>query len=289
MERKRAIQKLKRVPLFARMSDRELKDVLAHMAVRTYLKGATVVDEGSRGLSMFVLLKGEVKVTTRDREGNELFLAPLAEGQFFGEMALLSGEPRNATVTTTRDSVLLELSKRGLDRAIERRPELRRFLEKYYRERKQMTARVFRSSGIIDRRQRPRLKEALDVRLRVSVNDGGRVVSRIISGTTTDITDGGLCIGVEGNMVSGFETTLPGKPVAMEITFTSPQRILRLAGEVRWCAEIKKNMELRFRLGVAFSDAGPSERRFLRRFAYGGVGEDEPDTAAEPAVYELEV
>lgn len=287
MQRERVIEKLRSVPLFAGLSKAELQALLTRMAVWSYRKDTTVVVEGEKGLSMFVLLSGAVKVCTKDREGNELFLAALGEGEFFGEMALLSGQPRNATVTTTEDSDLLELSKEGLDRAIKRRPELREILERYYRERKQGTARVFVSRGIIERRQGPRFKEPLDVRLRVSLNEGGRVVSRMLQGVTADLTDRGLCLEVEGDLLAGFSSTLPGTPVAVELTFASPHKVLRLPGEVRWCAEVKKNMEFWFRLGIAFGEISAHERRFLREFAYGGEAEEE-SLADEPAVHDLE-
>ena len=288
MDRESVVEKLRNIPLFCGLSADDLKALLTYMTARSYRKGTTVVSEGERGLSMYVLLSGEVKVATRDREGNELFLAILDEGQFFGEMALLSGRPRNATVTTTRDSVLLEFRKEGLVRAIRRRPEMRETLNRQYRERMRATARVFRSSGIIERRQRARLKEALDVRLRLNLSQGGRMVSKIIRGLTTDVTDRGLCVDVEGNPLSGFSSTLAGAPVAIELFFGKPSRVLRLVGTVRWCAEVGKSMQFRLKVGVAFGEMGVQERVFLGRYAYGEIGEEEPRTLG-PAVHEIKI
>jgi CRP-like cAMP-binding protein len=68
--------------------------------------GEEIVTEGREGSTFFVLLSGRVSVKAKERE-----VATLGAGQSFGEMSLLTGEPRSATVSALEDTVLLELGR----------------------------------------------------------------------------------------------------------------------------------------------------------------------------------
>ena len=87
---------LKGVEVFKNLTPTELTHIAEHMAKRHYLPGEAVVREGEIGHELYLISDGEVKV---ERGGNEV--ARLGAGEFFGELALLSGEPRNATVVAT--------------------------------------------------------------------------------------------------------------------------------------------------------------------------------------------
>jgi small-conductance mechanosensitive channel/CRP-like cAMP-binding protein len=94
------------VPIFAALSEEDHGE-LARVAVPTlYAQGEVVVREGGAGRSMFVVVSGGVVVRVGDG-GNEV--ARIAPGGFFGEMSLLTGAPRNATVSALADSELLEI------------------------------------------------------------------------------------------------------------------------------------------------------------------------------------
>ncbi|WP_164017778.1 cyclic nucleotide-binding domain-containing protein [Pyxidicoccus trucidator] len=78
--------------------------------------GEVVVKEGDPGTSMFVVLEGRVGVA-RESEGREpVVMEQLGAGEFFGELALLTGSPRTASIVALEDAVILELSQTG-DRA----------------------------------------------------------------------------------------------------------------------------------------------------------------------------
>ena len=98
---------LRRVPIFSALSE----DVHAQLAAATthslYESGDVIVHQGEAGASMFVVARGEVLVTL---EPDAQEVARLGPGGFFGEMSLLTGAPRNATVRTTADSELLEIA-----------------------------------------------------------------------------------------------------------------------------------------------------------------------------------
>jgi PPM family protein phosphatase len=85
---------LARVPIFARLSERELLRVMQIAQTRTVAAGETLIREGDRGSELFVMLSGHVGVS---RGGS--MLTRLGQGENFGEMALIRSVPRSATIT----------------------------------------------------------------------------------------------------------------------------------------------------------------------------------------------
>jgi small-conductance mechanosensitive channel/CRP-like cAMP-binding protein len=93
--------------VFAALSARDRARLAAVARERLYGAGQTVIHQGQPGSSMFVICRGSVRVTLGDG-GAEV--ATLAAGAYFGEMSLLTGEPRTATVTAVADCLLLEIA-----------------------------------------------------------------------------------------------------------------------------------------------------------------------------------
>jgi signal transduction histidine kinase len=99
---------LRRLPLFAGLSD-DLER-LYHMAEPVFIpEGRRFIQEGEPGDTLYIVLDGEVEVTKR-QGGQDVVLAVRGDGEFFGEMSLLDGAPRNASLRTLRDSHLLAIS-----------------------------------------------------------------------------------------------------------------------------------------------------------------------------------
>jgi CRP-like cAMP-binding protein len=98
------------VDLFRPLSAEELGRVMARSRPLHYAAGERVIEEGSPGDSFFVIDRGEVEVS-KNMGGARRTLARLMEGQFFGEMALLTGEPRAATVDAVTDVDLFTIDK----------------------------------------------------------------------------------------------------------------------------------------------------------------------------------
>jgi len=88
---------------------------------------------------MYVIARGEVKVYTRNQGGGSLYLAKLGEGDFFGEVSVLSGKPRTATITASQPTELLRLDKEKLDNALSRYPGIRAVLDDIYKKRAKHT------------------------------------------------------------------------------------------------------------------------------------------------------
>lgn len=96
---------LSRAPLFSHLSSRRLRALAKATAVHEYKPDTAIVKEGARGQSFFVILEGKVKVVIGSRT-----VARLAAGQFFGELSLLDGDPRNASVIAETETTCLNLS-----------------------------------------------------------------------------------------------------------------------------------------------------------------------------------
>jgi CRP/FNR family cyclic AMP-dependent transcriptional regulator len=112
---------IRQVPLFSKLSKRALEDV-AHIADELDLPaGKTMAREGDRGREFFVLLEGEADVTKGDRSINTM-----RDGDFFGEIALVTKMPRTASVTATTDVRVLVITERDFSGLLKRSPEVGR-------------------------------------------------------------------------------------------------------------------------------------------------------------------
>lgn len=124
-KRSEILEALRNVDLFAAVPASELERVAAEMSERSFPKGSTVVHEGRAGSGfMYVIREGRVSVSKLSKDGRETILDFLVAGDFFGEMALLDGEPRSASVRTLCDARMFVLSEAALLKALRGSPEL---------------------------------------------------------------------------------------------------------------------------------------------------------------------
>jgi len=96
---------------------------------RSFAAGEIVVTEGEPGDAVFLIASGSVRVLVAGGHGRALEIRRLDAGDFFGEVAALSGTPRTATVVATTDCELLEVDHRALELLVEARPAARSILE----------------------------------------------------------------------------------------------------------------------------------------------------------------
>lgn len=92
------LELLRKVPIFATMSDDELAKIVKLSSRKVYPKETVIFFEDDEGDALFILISGKVKIAKISDEGKEIILAVLGPGDFFGDMSLLDGEPRSATV-----------------------------------------------------------------------------------------------------------------------------------------------------------------------------------------------
>ncbi len=126
---------LPRVPIFSDLSREAFVALTRAMALRRVGAGEIVLREGDGGTSFFVVATGRLAVSKRDDRGEAVVLARLAEGDFLGEMALLSGAPRAATVVAEEPSELLEFAAEALLGVARAHPHLAASLRRFYRQR----------------------------------------------------------------------------------------------------------------------------------------------------------
>jgi hypothetical protein len=122
------------IPLFSDLTSSEFIAVALLLVRRVAKVGEVIVREGDPGDSMFIVSTGEVRATIL-RDGQQVPVATMRDGDFFGEMAVLSGEPRTATVTAVKSTELLELSREHLSEICARHPHVEAKIRLAYDER----------------------------------------------------------------------------------------------------------------------------------------------------------
>jgi CRP/FNR family transcriptional regulator, cyclic AMP receptor protein len=97
---------LEKVPIFAGLSDKQLRHLAKDSLERTYNADTRIVEQGEKGAAFYLIMEGQAEVKRKGRK-----LATLGAGSFFGEMALFDEEPRSADVITTKPTRCLVLNK----------------------------------------------------------------------------------------------------------------------------------------------------------------------------------
>jgi len=110
---------LRTTELFKKLTPSEIANVADRMQKRKYARGDVIIRQGDVGEEFFVIARGSVSVTAQKSGGPESQIATLGLGDVFGEMALLTDEPRNATVSALEDLETYYLDKKGFHEALE--------------------------------------------------------------------------------------------------------------------------------------------------------------------------
>lgn len=128
---------------FLNALDKEDLDVLARRArYQLFAAGEKVCVQGEPGDSFYIIKNGKVEVTATDARGEVFLSAEMNPGNYFGEMALLTGEPRSATVAAMVDSELLRLGKEDLRTIIKENPEVEKVISNILAQRQLRTAKA---------------------------------------------------------------------------------------------------------------------------------------------------
>lgn len=115
---------IKQIPLFASLPQEACALLAQKLKTMDYQKGDIIVQEGDHGNSLFILESGLVKVVLGHYGDNPQVLARLRAGDYFGEMSLLTGEPRSATVIATVETKAMILQKNDLDVLMKQYPSM---------------------------------------------------------------------------------------------------------------------------------------------------------------------
>jgi CRP-like cAMP-binding protein len=117
------IDRLSAVEIFAPLSAEETQQLAAATATHVFAPGEAVIKAGDEGASMFVVHRGRVQVLVTEN-GRPRTIAVLSEGDFFGEMALFTGEPRTANVVAMEETEVLEIGHDAMKYLFETNPSL---------------------------------------------------------------------------------------------------------------------------------------------------------------------
>jgi small-conductance mechanosensitive channel len=117
------IERLSAVDIFSPLTGAEMAELAKGSVSHIFAPGETVIRAGDEGASMFVVHQGSVKVQINDN-GTQRAVAILKEGDFFGEMALFTGEPRTANVLAIEETEVLEIGHEAIKRLFETNPDL---------------------------------------------------------------------------------------------------------------------------------------------------------------------
>jgi small-conductance mechanosensitive channel/CRP-like cAMP-binding protein len=117
-------EEIRNTEIFRMLTEEQIEVLTEHASYHTYYPEQTLVREGDRDTSLFIITSGVVQVTRRDAFGHATEVARLGSGEFLGEMSLLTGEARTATATALLQTTVIIVPKEGLEPILHAVPEL---------------------------------------------------------------------------------------------------------------------------------------------------------------------
>ena len=115
---------LKKVPIFRMLGKESIDFIVERLKFKTFDNKAVICNVGDPGDTMYIIITGKVDICIYTQDGTEQVVAMLGPGDYFGEMALLTGETRSATVRTSEPSEMFLLHKEDFDVILERFPSI---------------------------------------------------------------------------------------------------------------------------------------------------------------------
>ena len=173
---------LKQVPIFRMLGKESIDFIVERLKFKTFSEGETICKVGDPGDEMYIIISGEVKICIYGDKNQEQIVAKLTSGDYFGEMALLTGETRSASVIATEPSETFLLHKNDFDVILEKFPSISLSMGK-----------------IVSKRLRDTLKKATQIPDvdKIGTSQGGP------SGDLSDISLVDLISFCESNSLSG--------------------------------------------------------------------------------------
>jgi len=115
---------IRNVPLFSLLRDTQLVLLTQVLLRKPYPKNSTVVAAGDPADALYIVISGRLKVIMSDKEGKEVILAILNQGDFFGEMGLIDQAPRSATVVAIDSCELLTMTRADFTKCLQKNFDL---------------------------------------------------------------------------------------------------------------------------------------------------------------------
>jgi branched-chain amino acid transport system substrate-binding protein len=145
------MEELRQVDFLRELSQEELRLLLPGVSVLQFGAGEIIVRQGDQGDSLYIIRNGTVEVVATADDGGQVHLRDLKRPSFFGEMALMTGEPRTATIRARTDAELLELGRGGFTELFKVHPEaatqMGEVIAQRMSERRELLAAAHRGDG----------------------------------------------------------------------------------------------------------------------------------------------
>jgi CRP-like cAMP-binding protein len=106
------------------LTDAERRELAGHLKVAPFARGEAMTRQGAVAHWLYIIERGEAEVRFTGEDGLTKKVASLGDGDFFGEMGLMTGAPRTATVLARTDVKCYRLDKESFDEVLQRRPEI---------------------------------------------------------------------------------------------------------------------------------------------------------------------
>jgi uncharacterized membrane protein len=118
------LEALRSVPLFASLDDDAARDLRNLLSDKTVPQNTRLFRQGDKGDAMYLIESGRVRISIRDEEDQEVILAELAQGDFFGEMAIIDGRQRSADAKVIEDAQFAILSREAFLSFVRNNPDV---------------------------------------------------------------------------------------------------------------------------------------------------------------------
>jgi len=143
-------RRLKSFPILESLDEEKLADLAPFFATETFQPGREIVRQNDPGDKFYIIARGKVEVwRTEEQSGNTKCVAVLQDGDFFGEITLITGFPRTATVRTVTVCTCISLERGQFNRMMDRFPELRRQLSEVAVQRLRESSKALDASAFV--------------------------------------------------------------------------------------------------------------------------------------------
>ena len=139
------LEALRSVPLFASLDDDSARDLRNLLSEKTVPQNTRLFRQGDTGDAMYLIESGRVRISIRDDEEQEVTLAELAQGDFFGEMSIIDGRQRSADANVIEESKLAVLSREAFLTFVRKKPDVALEMLSALSERLRRTDQLLRS------------------------------------------------------------------------------------------------------------------------------------------------
>ena len=264
---KRLQEVLSAIPFFSSLNTVERNELTDAATLHGFKSGEIIIREGDPGRSIYVVLNGRVKVFLRDYHGSELELDTLSKSEFFGEISLLTGKPRIASVAAIDSTMVMELNYDAMKKLVQENSVVKDVLLEHYVDRLKKVKKKLSEIGMEERRRDPRVNEQVPVLIVMmpKTMQTDQVKSRSWKAESVDISKSGILVKVPKSEPEEFQLN---DQILLEIDFESDLGKIRTAGTVRRAMlyEMEKKTTL---LGIKFLGMTDSDSKKLSNFLYG--------------------